>query len=279
MGQRRDDQTKPQPDSVRSTAKALAPDLYVAALLAPADVRDDLMALAAFWGETGRIALSVSDAALGEIRLRWWVDAMDPGAGDSGHPVADAMRGAVVRHAIAATQVQGLIEARRHELYRLPFPDEAAFDRYLVACDGALFALAAHVRGVRAQAPSAATDLAGRACGRVRVGLDLPFFAAMSRLPLWPAVVDETGAGEANQGAARDMVARLATQATNDLRQLRNILAGATASLIDAVLPAALLEPYLRALETNDDPLRTVASIAPLTRLTRLTWAHLRGRI
>ena len=57
------------------SARLNAPDRYYAALFAPADARDDLIALAAFTGEIERIARQVSEAALGEIRVTWWRDA------------------------------------------------------------------------------------------------------------------------------------------------------------------------------------------------------------
>ena len=56
-------------DAVRDGARTHAPDRYYAALLAPAEARDDLIALAAFTGEIERISRQVSEAALGEIRV------------------------------------------------------------------------------------------------------------------------------------------------------------------------------------------------------------------
>ena len=48
-------------EAVRASARLNAPDRYYAALFAPAAVRDDLIALAAFCGEIARIGRQVSE--------------------------------------------------------------------------------------------------------------------------------------------------------------------------------------------------------------------------
>ena len=65
----------------------------------------------------------------------------------------------------------------------------------------------------------------------------------------------------------------LATQPANRWRICR-------VSVRPAFLPLALVEPYLRALERpGRDVLRSVAEIAPLTRVWRIAAAHWLGRI
>ena len=59
-------------------------DRYISALLAPADRRLDLMTLYAFDAELARIATTVSEPLLGEIRLQWWRDALAPLLTDAG---------------------------------------------------------------------------------------------------------------------------------------------------------------------------------------------------
>ena len=85
---------------VRGCARAHDFDRYLAALLAPRDVRDDLIALAATVGEIARVPATVKEPMMGEIRLTWWRDwlAKPLAEGLSGNPVADAMRRAIARH-------------------------------------------------------------------------------------------------------------------------------------------------------------------------------------
>ena len=61
-------------DVIRLAARAYERDRYLAALLSPAARRDDLLVLAAFAGDVGRIASSVSEPMMGAIRLQWWRD-------------------------------------------------------------------------------------------------------------------------------------------------------------------------------------------------------------
>jgi 15-cis-phytoene synthase len=270
--------------SVRDAARTWAPDYYITALLAPADVRDDLVTLAAFWGDTGRVALTVGEDMLGEIRLQWWRDALSTGASASGHPVADAMRALIAKRRLDVAIVDGLLDARCAELRRLPFESEATFDRYLASTEGALFRMAASIRGLDfAGSGNELLTAAAGALGRVRVALDLPYLASRSRLPLWPGALGydydpQDAAGRSAEGA--QAVHELVRGARAALINVREAAQGVDRRLIDAMLPIALLEPYLRALETKGrDPLRDVAAISPLSRVARLTWAHVRGRI
>lgn len=120
---------------------------------------------------------------------------------------------------------------------------------------------------------------AAQAVGRARVAVDLPYFAAMARLPLWPAAIGEAADVEAASGDASEALRQLTRGAIAARADVRRLSSRHDRRLIDAVLPVALLEPYLRALETKGrDPLRDVAAISPLTRISRLTWAHVTGR-
>ena len=51
-------------------------DRYLASLFAPDELRPYLLALYAFNIEIARVRETVSEAALGEIRLQWWRDAI-----------------------------------------------------------------------------------------------------------------------------------------------------------------------------------------------------------
>ncbi|MDO9384639.1 MAG: squalene/phytoene synthase family protein [Hyphomicrobiaceae bacterium] len=268
---------------VRDAARDWAPDYYITALLAPADLRDDLVTLAAFWGDTGRVALTVGEDMLGEIRLQWWRDALLPSAAASGHPIADAMRAVIEKRKLDAGDVDGLLDARCEELRRLPFESEAGFDGYLARTDGALLRLAASIRGLHVIEPQ--NDLlitAARALGRVRIALDLPYLASRSRLPLWQGALGydydpQEAAGRSAEGA--QAMQELVRGARAALTNVRTAAQRVDRRLIDAMLPIALMEPYLRALETKGrDPLRDIAAISPFSRVARLTWAHVRGR-
>lgn len=275
----REVQNEDRRQSVRDTARTFAPDHYVTALLAPSDVREDLITLAAFWGETGRIAQTVGEVMLGEIRLQWWRDALQPGASPSGHPVGDAMLDLMTRRGLDNGRLQKLLDARGEELHRLPFFDEAAFATYLDDADGGLLRLSAGIRGIHDDAAQEMIVAAANAIGRVRVALDLPYFAANGRLPLWSDALGD--ASETNEMiGARQAIEKLVSGARHARAEVLRLAVAAPRRLIDAVLPVALLEPYLHALEAKGhDPLRDVVSISPLGRMVRLTWARVSGRL
>ena len=71
-------------------------DHYLAALFAPADRRDALLALYAFNVEIGRVRDVAREPMPGEIRLQWWRDTIEgiyAGNPVPGYAVAEALAG------------------------------------------------------------------------------------------------------------------------------------------------------------------------------------------
>ena len=107
-------------------------DRWLASLFAPADKRPHLHALQAFAIEVARVRDLVTAPAPGEIRLQWWVDAIEGEArGDvSAHPVADALIDTIQRFRLPRVALTELIEARRFDLYDDAMPDRTALETY-----------------------------------------------------------------------------------------------------------------------------------------------------
>ena len=107
-------------------------DRWLATLFAPADKRPHLHALAAFGIEVARIRDLVSDPAPGEIRLQWWVDAIEGETrGDvHAHPIADALIDTISRFRLPRRALTDLLEARRFDLYDDPMPDLEALEAW-----------------------------------------------------------------------------------------------------------------------------------------------------
>ena len=82
--------------------------------------------------EVGRVRELVSAPAPGEIRLQWWVDAIEGETrGDvAAHPVADALIDTIQRFRLPRVALTELIEARRFDLYDDPMPDRDALEKY-----------------------------------------------------------------------------------------------------------------------------------------------------
>lgn len=271
---------------VRLAARAFERDRYLSALLAPRASRDGLIALAAFAGEIARIPAVVHEPLMGEIRFQWWRDAL--GALErgeaSGHPVADAIGAAQKRHRLPKGLLQGIIDAHTIGLDQQPLADDLALWSFLAKTEGAMFALALRVLGRSDDSSQAAATAAARAYGLTRVLLELPALWAQGRTLLpesrLPAAGLLAGNIKAGGAAARlgPVVRDLAGEARGQLAKTRDGWRRLTAAERAALLPIALVEPYLRALERPErDPLREPAEILPLRRVCRLWWARRSG--
>jgi len=278
------------PDAVVAAARAGEPDRYLAALLAPAAARTDLLALAAFAGEVARVPyIAGSEPAIGEIRLQWWRDALQS-ADDTaltGNPVADVLRTAARRHILPRALLLDIIEARSFELAGEDMADDAALQTYLWKSEGAVFALAGRILAPGRSAdiePAAAAG--GQAYGLSRLLLGLAHALSRGRLLLPQSRLEAAGvtqaellAGEGGPSVAA-LLAGLRDQARTSLVTSRQHVANLPREARPAFLPLALVQSYLRALERpGRDLLRGVVEIAPLTRVVRIAMAHWLGRI
>jgi phytoene synthase len=278
------------PDAVVAAARAGEPDRYLAALLAPAAARTDLLALAAFAGEVARVPyIAGSEPAIGEIRLQWWRDALQL-ADDTaltGNPVADVLRAAARRHDLPRALLLDIIEARSFELAGEDMADDAALQIYLWKSEGAVFALAGRILAPGRSAdiePAAAAG--GQAYGLSRLLLGLAHALSRGRLLLPQSRLEAAGvtqaellAGEGAPSVAA-LLAGLRDQVRTSLVTSRQHVANLPREVRPAFLPLALVQSYLRALERpGRDLLRGVVEIAPLTRVVRIAMAHWLGRI
>jgi phytoene synthase len=275
-------------DAVRDAARSLAFDRYLSALLSPRGVRDDLIALAAYLGELARIPLTVVDPQIAEIRLEWWRGAVEGFASgaDTGNPIADAMGRAARRFALPVDLLLQPIEGRSRELYEDGIPDRSAFDAYLDETEGAAFCLALRILGANAaEVSDPLCHKAASALGRTHLALSLPRLLAKGRLPFPPDEAAITGdprqlAQDPASAAARRIAQALSEEARQSLADFRASSKGLPAVAIPAFLPLALIEPYLRAIESpRHDVFTGLAEISPLTRVFRLWRAYWRGRI
>jgi 15-cis-phytoene synthase len=267
-----------------AAARAGEPDRYLAALLAPADARPALMALAAFAAEIARVPRLVErEAAMGEVRLQWWRDALAAAEPPhTGNPVADAVRAAVGRHGLPVEALVGVIDARSHELYADPPADDAALQAQLKLTEGGLFALGSRILGATpAQPLIAACAASAEAYGLARLLVDLPQMLARGRVPLPLTRLEAAGLTPAallsspDGDAVGKLIAVLQAEARAHLAAARKHVADLPRQVGVAFLPLALVEPYLRSLGTSGRAtLRRVPRVLPLTRIVRIAAAH-----
>ena len=90
-------------------------DLWLACLFAPQDARPHIHALYAFAQETADVSGKVTQPLLGEMRLQWWVDALEAdaaqGEGVRANPVADALIDTIERFSLPRSEFVALADA------------------------------------------------------------------------------------------------------------------------------------------------------------------------
>ncbi len=166
-------------------------------MAAPLELREKLLVLYAFNVEVSRAPWVTNEPMIAEMRLQWWHDALgEIAAGGQArrHEVVTPL--AEMLSAEAASGLQGVIEARRWDIYKEPFEDEAALWGHLASGTGALMeaalGLAGHVPSERLKGGLAAMGLAGWLTA-------VPALVAQNRRPL-PDPSEEAVARLAREG-------------------------------------------------------------------------------
>ncbi len=257
------DQVHNEGEAVRAAARELDYDRYLTALLAPDRARDGLMALAAFHGEIARIPLTVREPGVGDIRLQWWRDALATAPGRAtGKPVADAILKTMRAHRLPADMLMRIIDAYERGLEAGTLTNATAIDAYASATQGAAFSLAAQILGNIGSEASPLLRAAGQAYGRVQLLRALPALIGLGRNPFGDGDVDT-------------ILPPLLQQARSEFAQARQLATAAPATMLYAILPVALLEPYLAALEKLGP--HVADERADISALTR-AWRTLEGK-
>jgi phytoene synthase len=257
------------------------PDRYLATLFAPADAREALFALYAFDHEISRVRRMVNEPVAGLVRLQWWREALDAIAADRppAHPVVAAIRAHWDRFAPLRPRLEAAIRAREQELTGEPPADLAALELSFAASSGEVTLAALDLLGVPAEPARIAARHLGLALGLVRLLQGLGGDLSRSRVPLPCTLlarhqIDPERVGPSAAEALRPAVADLVGRAREHLRQARRRRHAIPRQAFAALLPAPLLDAYLRRLaRARCDPLASVrtrpGALAPLALLGR----------
>lgn len=211
-------------------------DRFMAVMAAPVAARRVLFPLYALNLEVARAPWVTQESMIAEMRLQWWRDVL-----------GEIVRGGTVRrHEVAtplsqvltpglAEQLDGMIEARRWDIYRDSFEDQAALERHIDRTAGTLMWVSARALGEADEEVVRDFAYASGVAGWLRA---IPTLEAQGRVPLVDGTPD--GVRALAQGAlarlnrsrkARGSVSRAASPA---------LLAGWQAG---AVLKQALADP------------------------------------
>ena len=210
------------------------PDRFLATMAAPPAARQILFPLYAFNLEVARAPWVTEEAMIAEMRLQWWRDALEEiakGQAVRKHEVTTPL--ADILPAKTAAKLDTLVAARRWDIYKDPFEDQAHFDQYIDQTAGNLLWAAATTLGAGDEATL--RDL-GYAQGVANWFRAIPDLEARKRIPL----LDGTAHG----------IAQLAETALTRLRRARanrhKISAAARPALLAAWEAKAILTQAAR---------------------------------
>ena len=238
------------------------PDRFAAVMAAPVAARARLLPLYALNLEVARAPWVSKEPMIAEMRLQWWRDVVaEPRA--RAHEVAAPLHAVIQETALPLDVLDRMIEARRWDIYREPFADEAAFAAHLDATAGGLMWLSGLALGA-APDHEAALRAIGWASGLVAWLRAVPELEARGRLPL--------------PDGRREAVAALARRGLTLLNEGR--AARLPASLRPAILPAWQAGALLRLAAAEPGRVADgTLHLSEFSRRGRLLWSAATGRI
>ncbi|MEI9997204.1 MAG: phytoene/squalene synthase family protein [Rhizomicrobium sp.] len=269
--------------AVAQLVRRADPDRYLATLFAPADKRPLLLALYAFNVEIARVADTVREPMMGEIRLEWWRETL-AGARQGmprNHDVARALTDLFLAVDLPAEPFEAMLAARAFDSAAEIFADRAAVEAYCDATSGNLMRLAAGILGRPDDALARAGGTAYALAGILR---SLPHHAARHKSFLPESLLNAVDLTKEQlfhgheRAKVKAVVAQMALWAREHLAKAR-ALRQPRAELA-AYLPASLTGLFLRRVTKRGfDPLAHSPDVAVHRRQMRLLAAAVRGRV
>jgi 15-cis-phytoene synthase len=188
------------------------PDRFRAVMSVPLPARECLLPLFAFNVEVARAPWVTEEPLIAEMRLQWWRDALDEiaaGGAVRRHDVVDPLTKLIQSAGVPVDVLHAMIDARRWDIAKQPFDDQAAFDAHINATSGGLVWATATALGAPDTLEPACRD-AGFAIGVANWLLAIPALEQAGRFPL------PDGRAEAVQAVAGRALDRLRTARRSD---------------------------------------------------------------
>ncbi|TMV93696.1 phytoene synthase [Thioclava sp. BHET1] len=157
------------------------PDRFAATMATPADLRDRLWPLYAANLEIARAPWASSEPMVAEMRLQWWIDALE-GVGEGRVPPHE-IGAALMPLAGPARHLVSVAEARRADCWPDPFEGPAALWAYLDQTSGGLYWAAAEALGAPPEAEPATRSF-GAGAGLAALLRAWPELVARARAPM-----------------------------------------------------------------------------------------------
>lgn len=158
------------------------PARFRAAMAAKPGARAVLFPIYAMALEVARAPWVTQEPMIAEMRLQWWRDVLEEiaeGRDVRRHEVTTPLAAGLTK--AGAEALDGLVEARRWDIYKDPFEDAAEMTSYLERTAGALLFAASDALG---KSDARACADAGYAAGLARFLQAIPDLQAQKRVPL-----------------------------------------------------------------------------------------------
>ena len=271
--------------AIAQSVRRADPDRYFSALFAPADARPHLMTLYAFNHEIARVAETVRQPMLGEIRLEWWRETLEGARAGTprNHDVAHALAEMFAARSLPVELFAAMLDARSFDSSAEQFPDWKAAEDYCDATSGNLMRIAARLLGGRDDDTVLARNagIAYALTGFIRA---LPFHAARHRVYLPQDLLAAVGLSPDEIMAGRFDAKLKAAVAQTLLRASEQYFAARALPMrrevLAAFLPATLVPLYLRLASTRwFDVLRDSTDVPLHRKQIALLAAVMRRRI
>ena len=251
-------------------------DQFLCILQATEADREGLFALRAFNLEVAKIPERIREPLAGEMRLQWWRDALE-GIYDGrrpDHPVGGPLADTIAEADLPVRAFTAYLDARHADLEEEGPADLAALETYARETSGTLSELAAAVLGAPDPDTASAARQVGTAWGLAGLARSIPFHAAAGRsfLPRDLCKAGNLSPTPREGGPALAMVvAEMAAAAHRHLDGARSLRASVSERALPVLLPARLIDGYLKRLERAAfDPFSGGTPAPALWRFIRL---------
>lgn len=249
------------PDDIIGCARVVEqgdPDRFRTVMAAPLSARHVLFPLYAFNVEVARAPWVTKEPMIAEMRLQWWRDALEEigaGAQVRKHEVTTPLAALLTPEQVARLDVS--VAARRWDIYRDAFEDQAHMDAYIDQTTGHLMWTASELLGAQTDAETGVRDVAF-AAGCAAFLRAVPALAEAGRIPL----LDGTHEG----------LVALAQRARKRLKKPK-LLKSARPALWPAIGVGKTLDQVIRDPSAVGDG-RLLPGVTPF----QLSWTVLTGR-
>ncbi|QQA44571.1 squalene/phytoene synthase family protein [Pelagovum pacificum] len=162
------------------------PDRFLAAMSCPPTAREALFPLYAFNVEIARAPHVTEEPMIAEMRLQWWRDALEEisdGKPPRAHEVVGPLAELIRTRDLPVSLLDDAADARRWDIWKDPFEDEAAFEAHIGRTAGHLAWVSALALGADSDQEEAVRD--GAYAGGIAAWLQaIPALEARGLKPL-----------------------------------------------------------------------------------------------